>query len=55
MEKKKYIEPCVNFQQLALSQIIALSTDEDDFEGSGGWDAKGRDKEEPKGSWNHLW
>ena len=56
MEKKRYISPRWWVMTAALSQIIALSTDEDPFEGGGGWDAKDRDKkDEKKGNWNHLW
>ena len=55
MEKKLYIEPRVYAQSLALSQIIALSTDEGGFNGGEGWDAKNRDKKEKTGNWNHLW
>ena len=56
MEKKEYIKPILYLQAAALSQIIALSTDEGGFDGGGGWDAKDRDKKEEKpGNWNHLW
>lgn len=56
MEKKFYIEPRVNELRSALSQIIALSTDEGGFDDGQGWDAKDRNKKEEKpGNWNHLW
>ena len=57
MEKKQYIQPVSKEWLSLLSQIIALSTDNDnEFDSEGGWNAKDRNKKEEKtGNWSHLW